>query len=63
MDFTVPIMLWMLPEMIMGIMWPNQVVFNLGQIGLAVPPLLVFGRNTFKTGYRAFLMAAHIWTY
>lgn len=51
--FTVPIIVWMLPEMIMGIMWPNQVVFNLGQIGLAVPPLLVFGRNTFKTGYRA----------
>lgn len=51
--FTVPIIVWMLPEMIMGIMWPNQVVFNLGQIVLAVPPLLVFGRNTFKTGYRA----------
>jgi Cu+-exporting ATPase len=51
--FTVPIMLWMLPEMILGIMWPNHVSFNLGQIVLAIPPLVIFGRNTFKTGYRA----------
>src|SRR6056297_326994 len=51
--FTVPIMLWMIPEMFFGIAWPNMTIFNLGMIVLAVPPLFVFGRNTFVTAYRA----------
>ncbi len=51
--FTVPIMLWMIPEMFFGIAWPNMQIFNLGMIVLAVPPLFVFGRRTFVTAYRA----------
>lgn len=51
--FTIPIMLWMIPEMFFGIMWPNHLVMNLGMILLAIPPLFVFGRRTFVTAYRA----------
>jgi Cu+-exporting ATPase len=51
--FTIPIMAWMLPEMITGIAWPNHVVFSLGQTALAVLPLFFFGRDTFKTAYKS----------
>jgi len=51
--FTIPIMLWMIPEMFFGIAWPNMQIFNLGMIVLAIPPLFVFGRKTFVTAYRA----------
>ena len=51
--FTIPIMLWMIPEMFFGVAWPNIHIFNLGMIILAIPPLFVFGRKTFVTAYRA----------
>lgn len=51
--FTIPIMLWMIPEMFFGFAWPNMQIFNLGMILLAVPPLFVFGRKTFISAYRA----------
>lgn len=51
--FTIPIMLWMIPEMFFGVAWPNMQIFNLGMIVLAIPPLFVFGRKTFITAYRA----------
>ncbi len=51
--FTVPIILWMIPEMFFGIMWPNHMVMNTGMILLAIPPLFVFGRRTFVSAYRA----------
>ena len=51
--FTIPIMLWMIPEMFFGVAWPNMQIFNLGMIVLALPPLFVFGRKTFITAYRA----------
>jgi len=51
--FTIPIILWMIPEMFMGIVWPNQTIYNLGMILLAVPPLFIFGRRTFSSAYRS----------
>lgn len=51
--FTLPIILWMIPEMFFGIMWPSHTVMNTGVILLAIPPLFVFGRRTFVTAYRA----------
>jgi Cu+-exporting ATPase len=51
--FTIPIMLWMIPEMFFGIMWPNHLIMNTGMILLAVPPLMIFGRKTFASAYRA----------
>lgn len=51
--FTIPIILWMLPDMILGIAWPNQIIFDLGMILLAIPPLFVYGKKTFVTAYKA----------
>ncbi|MGQ9493473.1 MAG: heavy metal translocating P-type ATPase [Anaerolineae bacterium] len=53
--FTVPVLLWMLPEMLWGIMWPNHLVFNLGMILLALPVLFWVGQRTYRSGIRAAL--------
>ena len=44
--FTIPIIAWMIPEMIFGVAWPNPTVFNIGMILLAVPPLFWAGKET-----------------
>src|SRR6056297_15857 len=51
--FTIPIMLWMIPEMFFGVAWPNHTIFNLGMILLAVPPLVYFGRQTYVSAYKS----------
>jgi len=51
--FTIPIILWMIPEMVWGIVWPNQTIYDLGLILLALPPLFVYGKKTFITAYKA----------
>lgn len=43
---TIPLMIWMIPEMVFGIAWPNMFVFNLGQILLAIPVLFWAGKET-----------------
>ncbi len=53
--FTVPILLWMLPEMLWGVMWPSHLVFNLGMILLAAPVLFWVGRRTYRSGLSAAL--------
>ncbi|MBC8264545.1 MAG: copper-translocating P-type ATPase [Anaerolineales bacterium] len=49
--FTIPIILWMLTEMIFGIAWPNRLAFDLGMILLAAPVLFWVGRHTYRSGY------------
>ena len=51
--FTIPIMLWMIPDMFFGLAWPNHTIFNLGMILLAVPPLVYFGRQTYVSAYKS----------
>ena len=51
--FTIPIILWMIPEMFLGVVWPSKTIYNLAMILLAVPPLFVFGRRTFSSAYRS----------
>jgi len=51
--FTIPIAIWMLPEMIWGIFWPNEMVMHLGMILLALPVLATVGRRTYVSGIRA----------
>ncbi|NIM94711.1 MAG: heavy metal translocating P-type ATPase [Anaerolineales bacterium] len=51
--FTIPITIWMLVEMFFGIMWPNEMVFNLGMILLALPVLFWVGRQTYRGGFAA----------
>jgi len=53
--FTVPIILWMFVEMFFGIMWPNETIFNLGLILLALPVLFWVGRRTYQSGLAAML--------
>jgi Cu+-exporting ATPase len=51
--FTIPIIIWMLPEMFAGIMWPNEMIHKLGIIALALPVLAWVGRRTYSSGIRA----------
>jgi Cu+-exporting ATPase len=53
--FTGPITIWMFAEMLFGIIWPNETIFNLGMIVLALPVLFWVGRRTFKSGLTAVL--------
>lgn len=51
--FTGPITIWMLVEMLGGIMWPNALIYNLGMIILALPPLFWAGYSTYFTAIKA----------
>jgi Cu+-exporting ATPase len=51
--FTIPIAIWMLPEMIWGIFWPNEMTMHLGMILLSLPVLATVGRRTYVSGLRA----------
>jgi len=53
--FTAPIIVWMFAEMLFGIIWPNETVFNLGMIVLALPVLFWVGRQTYRSGLTAVL--------
>jgi len=50
---TLPIMLWMIPEMILGIAWPNLITFNIGMIALAALVLFYPGWMTYKSAVNA----------
>ncbi|MFH1821907.1 MAG: heavy metal translocating P-type ATPase [Methanobacteriota archaeon] len=51
--FTIPIMVWMIPEMIFGVAWPNMEIYNLGIILLAVPVVFWIGLPTLRGAVRA----------
>ncbi|MFQ6081335.1 MAG: heavy metal translocating P-type ATPase, partial [Candidatus Bathyarchaeia archaeon] len=51
--FTVPIIVWMIPEMALGIVWPNETIYNLGLILLAVPVLFWAGLPTLRSAVKA----------
>ncbi|MEA3375919.1 MAG: heavy metal translocating P-type ATPase [Chloroflexota bacterium] len=53
--FTAPIIVWMFAEMFFGIMWPSEIVFNLGMIVLALPVLFWVDRQTYRSGLTAML--------
>jgi Cu+-exporting ATPase len=52
---TIPIIVWMIPEMIFGrqLIWPNETVYNLGLILLAVPVLFWAGLPTLRSAVKA----------
>lgn len=50
---TVPIMVWMLPEMLLNVAWPNATVFNSGLILLAAPVLFWLGLPTIRSALRS----------
>ena len=51
--FTIPIALWMIPEMFFDKMFPNETVFHLGMILLAIPVLFIIGGKTYISAYRS----------
>ncbi len=51
--FTIPIIIWMLAEMIFGVAWPNWEIYNLGIILLAVPVIFWVGLPTLRAAVKA----------
>lgn len=51
--FVILIIIWMIPEMVLGIAWPNRTIFDLGMIVLSIPPLFIYGRKTYITAFKA----------
>ncbi len=51
--FTIPIIVWMLQEMIIGMAWPSAQVFNIGMILLAMPVLFWVGLPTIGSAVKA----------
>lgn len=51
--FTIPIILWMILEMVFGVMWPSETVYHLGMIALATPVLVWTGYETYWSGLKA----------
>ncbi len=52
---TIPLTLWMFLEMFFGIYWPNEFIYNLGMIVLALPVLFWVGAKTLSSGSRALI--------
>ncbi|MBC7131175.1 copper-translocating P-type ATPase, partial [Candidatus Bathyarchaeota archaeon] len=50
---TVPIIVWMIPEMFLGLVWPNAEIYNLGLILLALPVLFWAGIATYQSALKA----------
>lgn len=49
---SIPIIVWMVPEMIFGIVWPNRLIFDLGMTLLAIPVLFWVGRHTYQNALK-----------
>ncbi|MFW9948587.1 MAG: heavy metal translocating P-type ATPase [Candidatus Thorarchaeota archaeon] len=50
--FTGPIIGWMLLEMLGGLYWPNEFIYNFGIIFLSIFPLFVAGYNTYISAFK-----------
>lgn len=50
---TIPIMLWMIPEMGFGVRWPSAIVFDVGMTALALLVAIGPGLPTFVSGIRS----------
>lgn len=50
---TIPILLWMIPEMVFGVAIPNMTVYKLGMIALAFPIMFIVGQKTYVMAYRS----------
>ncbi len=51
--FTLPIIGWMLAEMLFGIVWPSRAAFDAGMVLLATPVLFWVGRPTYRGAWAA----------
>jgi len=51
--FTIPIIIWMIPEMLVGVTFPTEFIYNLGLIVLAFPVIFWAGLPTLASAVRA----------
>ena len=51
--FTVPLMLWMLVEMVSGVVWPSLTGYRLGMLALAAPVLFWVGLPTMLSAWKS----------
>ncbi len=51
--FTIPIVAWMIPEMVFGLAWPSMLAYQIGMIALALPVLAWAGRETYASGIKS----------
>ncbi len=50
---TLPVMVWMIPEMFFGVRWPSELVFDAGMVALAALVLAVPGWETLRSAWRS----------
>ncbi len=50
---SVPIIIWMIPEMFFHVAWPSKTVFDIGMLVLAAPVLLWAGWPTFRGAWKS----------
>ncbi len=53
--FTIPIIVWMIPEMFFNIVWPNETIYNLGILLLAAPVIFWAGWSTIRSAINSTL--------
>lgn len=51
--FTIPIVVWMIPEMAFGIIWPNETIYNLGILLLSIPVIFWSGSLTLRSAIKS----------
>jgi Cu+-exporting ATPase len=56
--FTIPIIVWMLPHMILGRHIPSMDIMNAGMLVLAAPVLFIAGMNTYVSAIKSLLHRA-----
>ncbi len=56
--FTVPLMLWMLVEMVSRAAWPTDFIYQVGMLALAAPVLFWVGMPTFRSAWRSAIHGA-----
>ncbi len=55
---AIPILVWMIPEMAFGRMWPSPTVYHVGMLVLALPVVVGAGWPTLRAGFVAALRRA-----
>ncbi len=50
---TIPVMIWMIPEMVFGVMWPSALIFHAGMVVLSGVVLFGVGRDTLKSAWKS----------
>nr|MDO8133470.1 heavy metal translocating P-type ATPase [Candidatus Njordarchaeum guaymaensis] len=53
--FTIPIIAWMIPDMVLGMVWPDMTIYNLGIILLAAPVIFGAGFPTLRSAVKSII--------